>query len=328
MKQQKKRVCLGLLTHPLRNIKASLLHLEDWLLLHQFINLARRLPSQHFEFEVLAGYDALASENLLHGLSCQLGMIVFLAEVAEPYMAETRRGIIGKCLSARHIAQVAVGTQDAILEILRIRSLQEHLLTMVRLYHQIVGATDEIVHLLGDVAHIGDEAERHPLTLHEIAHVVSAVVGNPERSNLELAHIQRHTLLDDVHKIGRNFLSDAVVALDTYMNFTGCIYWQMIVGAEASHRLHMVGMVVRDEDVVHILKSQSIVVEMLFQRSDTHSNVYQYRIRLSVKIVTVATTSTAKLYKSKHFNCYFDAKLTKKILITKFFIIFVRKISK
>jgi len=90
----------------------------------------------------------------------------------------------------------------------------------------------------------------------------------------------------------------------------------------------MVGMVVRDEDVVHILKSQSIIVEMLFQRSDTHSNVYQYRIRLSVKIVTVAATSTAKGYKSKHFNCYFDAKLTKKILITKFFIIFVRKISK
>ena len=296
--------------------------------LHQFINLARRLSPQHFQFEVLAGYDALASENLLHGLSCQLGMIVFLAEMAEPYMAEIGRGIIGKCLSARHITQVTIRPQDAILEILRIRTLLEHLLAVVRLYHQIVGAPDEIVHLLGDVAHIGDEAERHPLTLHEIAHVVGTVVGNPERSNLELAHIQRHTLLDDVHMIGRNLLSDAVVALDTYMNFTGCIYWQMIVGAEASHRLHMVGMVVRDEDVVHILKSQSIVMEMLFQRSDTHSNIYQYRIRLSVKIVTVAATSTAKGYESKHFFCYFPAKLTKKILITKFFIIFVRKISK
>ena len=277
--------------------------------LHQFINLARRLPSQHFEFEVLAGYDALASENLLHGFSCQLGMIVFLAEMAEPYMAEIGRGIICKRLSARHIAQMTVGTQDAFLEILRIRPLLEHLLAVVRFYHQIVGATDEIVHLLGDVAHIGDEAERHPLTLHEIAHVVGAVVGNPERSNLELAHIQRHTLLDDVHVIGRNLLSDAVVALDTYMNFTGCIYWQMIVGAEASHRLHMVGMVVRDEDVVHILKSQSIVMEMLFQRSDSHSNIYQYRIRLSVKIVTVAATSTAKGYESKHFFLFSPAKL-------------------
>ena len=84
----------------------------------------------------------------------------------------------------------------------------------------------------------------------------------------------------------------------------------MIVGAEASHRLHMVGMVVRDEDVVHILKSQSIVMEMLFQRSDSHSNIYQYRIRLSVKIVTVAATSTAKGYESKHFYCYFTCKVT------------------
>ena len=221
----KKRVCLGLLTHPLRNIKASLLHLEDWLLLHQFIYFARRLPSQHFKLEVLADYDALAPQNLLHGFSCQLGMVVFLAEVAEPYVAKSRRGIIGQRMTTRHITQMAIGTQDAILEILRIMPLQEHLLAVVRLYHQIVGTAYEIVHLLGDVPHIGDKAERHPLALHKIAHIVGAVVRHTKRGYLKLAHFQRHTLLDDVHVIGRNLLSDAIVALDTNMNLAGCIYW-------------------------------------------------------------------------------------------------------
>ena len=69
-------------------------------------------------------------------------------------------------------------------------------------------------------------------------------------------------------------------------------------------------------------------MEVLLQCSDSYSYVYQYRIRISVKIVAIATTSTAKGYKSQHFNCYFTAKLAKKILITKFFTIFVHKKSK
>ena len=63
--------------------------------LHQFKNLTRRLPLQHFQLEVLSGNDALAPENLLHGLSRQFGMIVLLAEMAEPDMAKDWCGIIG-----------------------------------------------------------------------------------------------------------------------------------------------------------------------------------------------------------------------------------------
>ncbi len=59
----------------------------------------------------------------------------------------------------------------------------------------------------------------------------------------------------------------------------------------------MVGVVMGDEDVMHILEAQSIVMEVLLQCSYTYSYVYQYRIRLSVKIVAIATTSTAKGYK-------------------------------
>ena len=102
----------------------------------------------------------------------------------------------------------------------------------------------------------------------------------------------------------------------------------MIVSTQAPHRLYVVGVVMGDEDMMHILEAQTIVMEMLLECPDSYSYVYQYRIRLSVKIVTVAATSTAKGYESKHFFCYLPAKLTKKILITKFFIIFVRKISK
>ena len=86
----------------------------------------------------------------------------------------------------------------------------------------------------------------------------------------------------------------------------------MIVSAQAPHRLYVVGVVMGDEDMMHILEAQSIVMEVLLECPDSYSYVYQYRIRLSVKIVTVAATSTAKGYKSKHFICYFYCKVSKK----------------
>ena len=51
----------------------------------------------------------------------------------------------------------------------------------------------------------------------------------------------------------------------------------------------MVGVVMGDEDVMHILEAKSIVMEMLLQYSYSYSYVYQYRIRISVKIIAIAS---------------------------------------
>ena len=152
-------------------------------------------------------------------------MIVLLAEMAEPDMAKDWCGIIGQCIGTVIIAEMTVRSQNAILQILRIRSLLKHLHAMVCLYHQIVGTTDKIVHLLGDMPHISNETEGYASTLYKIAHIISTVMRHPKRSHLKFPHIERYIFLDDMHMIGRNFLSDAIIALDTYMNFTGCIYW-------------------------------------------------------------------------------------------------------
>ena len=56
----------------------------------------------------------------------------------------------------------------------------------------------------------------------------------------------------------------------------------MIVSTQTPHRLYMVGVVMRDEDVMHILEAKSIVMEMLLQYACACAYVYQYRIRISV----------------------------------------------
>ena len=49
----------------------------------------------------------------------------------------------------------------------------------------------------------------------------------------------------------------------------------MIVSTQAPHRLYMVGVVMGNEDMMHILEAQAIVMEVLLQGSDTYSYVYQ-----------------------------------------------------
>ena len=88
------------------------------LILYQLVDFARCLALQHLHLEVLASNDALASENLLHCLARQLRMIVLLAEMAEPYIAQVWRGIIGKRIATVVIAQMAIRSQYSILEIL------------------------------------------------------------------------------------------------------------------------------------------------------------------------------------------------------------------
>ena len=178
--------------------------------LHQFKNFTRRLPLQHFQLEVLSGNDTLASENLLHGLSRQFGMIILLAEMAEPYVAEARSGEIGKRMGTLIITEMTVRTQDSLLQILRIFSRLKHLHAIVRFQHQIVRLADELLNLLRDMSHIRNQTECDALVLHEIAHIIRTVVRHPKRSNPELAHLERHTFLYDVRMIGHDFLSDGV----------------------------------------------------------------------------------------------------------------------
>ena len=244
-------------------------------ILYQFIDLARSLASEHLHLEILPHHDAVASQNLLNGLASQLRMIVLLAEVAEPDVAQLVGGEMSKCLATGIIAEMSRRSQDAFLEILRIVALQEHLDAMVGLDDKIVGTTDEIVHLVGDVPHVGDEAEGDSLALHLIAHIVGAIVRNTKRSDRELTQGERYSLLYDSHHIRSDFLAHTVVALYSYMNFTGCIYWQMVVVTQTSHRLHVVGMVVGDKDMVNILKAHSVVVEVLLQTSQPYSYIYQ-----------------------------------------------------
>ena len=150
---------------------------------------------------------------------------------------------------------------------MRIITLQEHILTMVRLNHKIIGSSYKVVHFLCNVSDIGDEAEAHIATFHRIAHVISAIMRNTKWSDSKLTESERHTLLYDVYIFGRNFLANTIVFVDALMYLMCRIYRQMVVIADATDRFHMVGVIMCYQDMMNVFKSQAIIMKMFFQAS-------------------------------------------------------------
>lgn len=85
-------------------------------------DFAGHLAFQHVEQEILSGHDAITLKRHLNGLACQFGMVVFLAEVTEPDMAQFGRGILGKRNGAFLVREVSFLTVYAVFQILWIRS--------------------------------------------------------------------------------------------------------------------------------------------------------------------------------------------------------------
>lgn len=64
----------------------------------QCIDFAGSLALQHFEHEVLACHDTIATQNLFYSLAGKFGMIVLLAEMTQPDMTQGIGGISANAL--------------------------------------------------------------------------------------------------------------------------------------------------------------------------------------------------------------------------------------
>jgi hypothetical protein len=66
---------------------------------------------------------------------------------------------------------------------------------------------------------------------------------------------------------------------------------------DTPYRLDVVGMVVGNQHVVYGTKAQTIVLELLFERPYTYTNIYYQTIRFGKEIVAIAAAAASKGYK-------------------------------
>ena len=87
-------------------------------------------------------------------------------------------------------------------------------------------------------------------------------------------------------------MSHTIIVLNAGMNLAGGINRYGELMAQATHRLHMVGVVVREENVLDSVQRKAIVMEMLFQHPHTYTHVYHQTVIFCEQKITVSTTST------------------------------------
>lgn len=276
--------------------------------LRQLVDAGRRLALEHLELEVLSGDDAIVAQYGLDGLTRQFGVVVLLAEVAQPDVADAGLDVLGDGDAAVTVAQVAGAALYAVLQVLRVRALQEHLDIVVGLDDEIVGTRDVGSHLGRDRARVGDDAEGDAAGLDLVADVLGGIVGHEEGRDAEGAQLQRLSGCDEALHVGRQLACDAIVAADAFVYVLGGIDRQVELVADASHRLDVVGVVVSDEHMMNGTQAEAKVSELLLEHAYSYSNIYQKPLCLSVEVIAITTAATAKGYEFQHYSCYFLQK--------------------
>jgi hypothetical protein len=95
-----------------------------------------------------------------------------------------------------------------------------------------------------------------------------------EGRHKEVAQRNGLSLLDIAGQGCGYFLGDTIVAVDAHMYFMSSIDRQRQFSAHRAYRLNMVGMVVRNKNMVNLLQADSILLAILAQTSQAHANIY------------------------------------------------------
>ena len=242
----------------------------------------------------------MAAQDGLHRLASQLWMIVLLAEVTEPDVAQMFRHVLCKCFATVFIRQMPALAGNALLQIRRIRTALQHLQIVVGLDHQIIGIGNSLIALLGDTAGIGDNHETDISYPDLIAHILTGIMGNGEWLDDEITQIQLQSWHNGHLQIWCHLPRDAVVRFDTHVHELGGIDGYLVVMTEGAHRLDVVSMIVSDQHMIHLIQVYAVVPALLLQCTDTHTYIYDECVSCGGKIVTVSTAPASERYKLQH----------------------------
>ena len=233
-------------------------------------------------------------QSLTHGSARQLGMVVLLAEMAEPHAAQIIGAILAQSLARGTVAQVAVLAKNAMLEVPRVRAVLQHLGVVVGLNDNILGLREVVAHFLCHLARIGNQAQGMVAKTDEVAIVVGTVMRNSKGGDTKGANLLRLTLLKHTLLLGLHLLGDEAIARDALVHTLGGIDRQVQLRTQCADSLDVVGMVVRDKDAKHLSERKSVRAEMLLERAKRQSQINDEPLPLVPKIVTIATTTTAE----------------------------------
>ena len=146
--------------------------------------------------------------------------------MAKPYIPQIGVPVALQYFAARVVALVSAGRENALFEVRRIRSVEEHVLVVVCLDDQVVCRADIRLHLFVHAAAVGHDHKALAEVINTVSHALGGVVLDVERIDLHAEQLPLFAFLE-IAPAGTQLLAHAVVAVYTLMDQSGGINRQM-----------------------------------------------------------------------------------------------------
>ena len=213
--------------------------------------------------------------------------------MAEPYVPQIRMPVTLQQFTTHIIRLVSAGREDSLLEIGRIRTIEQHVLVVIRLNHQVISRSDILLHLIVHRPAIGHEYKALTIIIDAVTEAVSRVMLNTESID---GHSEQLPFLPflEITTTGTQFLPYAIVTINTGMDLGGSVYRQFNPFTQRTYGTNMIGMVVGNQHTHNILKIQVHLTQTLLNLTRRDTRINEYSPLTRTEVVTIAATTARK----------------------------------
>ena len=213
--------------------------------------------------------------------------------MTKPYVPQIRMPVTLQQFTTHIIRLVSAGREDSLLEIGRIRTIEQHVLVVIRLNHQVISRSDILLHLIVHRPAIGHEYKALTIIIDAVTEAVSRVMLNTESID---GHSEQLPFLPflEITTTGTQFLPYAIVTINTGMDLGGSVYRQFNPFTQRTYGTNMIGMVVGNQHTHNILKIQVHLTQTLLNLTRRDTRINEYSPLTRTEVVTIAATTARK----------------------------------
>ena len=203
----------------------------------------------------------------------------------------------GEKLGRIVVAQVSRARHDALLQIIGIRPLLQHLPVVIGFEHKAVSLLQIGRHTVGNVPQVGGKDKTTAADLDAIADIVGTVVRHLEGGNGEVAYHERG-LFENGTTHGIDFLRHGIAAVHAVENSLRRIDGNAALLAHITRPPDVVGMVVGDAHRDNRLEGDAVDRQRLLYLPRRNARIDENAVSVGSQIITVSAATARQAQKS------------------------------
>ena len=259
----------------------------------QLIRGTWRGASQRFEKDIATWLDLYLLQVLLDSVVSYLGVVVLQGQVAEPDVSQAGMPVTLQERTTGVVALMTARTKDSLLEVSRVRTVEQHMLVMVCLDHKVVRRTDICLHLVVHRTAVGHQHKSLIHIIDAVPQTIGGVMLNMESVDLHAEQIPFLAFLE-IPAARSELLANSVVAVYTLVDLGGGVDRYLHPLTQGTYRTDMIRMIVRDQNTHDIGEIEIHLAQVLLNLPSRDASVYQHPSLTGTEVVTITATTARK----------------------------------